>query len=44
MPQDWNIDHLIKLAKKGNLKECKNYRGIANIALFVNSYLYPREL
>jgi hypothetical protein len=44
MPQDWNIGHLIKLAKKGNLKECKNYRGIANIALFVNSYLYPREL
>jgi hypothetical protein len=34
MPQDWNIGHLIKLARKGNLKECKNYRGIANIALF----------
>ena len=44
MPQDWNIGHLIKLAKKGNFKECKNYRGIANIALLVNSYLYPREL
>ena len=29
MPQDWNIGHLIKLSKKGNLKECKNYRGIA---------------
>ena len=23
MPQDWNIGHLIKLPKKGNLKECK---------------------
>ena len=44
MPQDWNIGHLIKLAKKGILKECKNYRGIVNIALFVNSFLYPREL
>ena len=29
MPQDWNIGNLIKLPKKGNLKEYKNYRGIA---------------
>ena len=29
MTQDWNISHLIKLPKKGNLKKCKNYRGIA---------------
>jgi hypothetical protein len=28
MPQDWNIGYLIKLPKKGILKECKNNRGI----------------
>jgi hypothetical protein len=33
MPQDWNIGHLIKLSKKGNLKECKNYRGIALLSV-----------
>jgi hypothetical protein len=35
MPQDWNIGHLIKLPKKGNLKECKNYRGIALLSVVV---------
>ena len=33
MPQDWNIGHLIKLPKKGNLKECTNYRGIALLSV-----------
>jgi hypothetical protein len=33
MPQDWNIGHLIKLPKKGNLKECKNYRGITLLSV-----------
>ena len=33
MPQDWNIGHLIKLPKKGNLKECKNYREIALLSV-----------
>ena len=33
MPQDWNICHLIKLPKKGNLKECKNYREIALLSV-----------
>ena len=35
MPQDWNIVNLIKLAMKGNLKECKNYRGIALLSVVV---------
>jgi hypothetical protein len=35
MPQDWNIGHLIKLPKKGNLKECKNYRGITLLSVVV---------
>jgi hypothetical protein len=35
MPQDWNIGHLIKLPKKGNLKECKHYRGIALLSVVV---------
>jgi hypothetical protein len=33
MPQDWNIGHLIKLPKKGNLKECKHYRGITLLSV-----------
>ncbi|CAG2234844.1 unnamed protein product [Mytilus edulis] len=33
MPQEWNEGHLIKLPKKGNLKECKNYRGIALLSV-----------
>ncbi|XP_055997139.1 uncharacterized protein LOC130047042 [Ostrea edulis] len=33
MPQNWNSGHLIKLPKKGNLKECKNYRGIALLSV-----------
>ena len=47
MPQDWNIGHLIKLPKKGNLKECKNYRGIALltvVAKVLNSILLSRLL
>lgn len=26
MPNDWKHGHLIKLPKKGNLKECSNWR------------------
>ena len=47
MPQDWNIGHLIKLPKKGNLKECKNYRGIALlsvVAKVINRILLTRLL
>ena len=47
MPQDWNIGHLIKLSKKGNLKECKNYRGIALlsvVAKVLNRILLTRLL
>jgi hypothetical protein len=35
MSQDWNIGHSIKLPKKGNLKECKNYRGITLLSVVV---------
>ena len=33
MPQDWNIGHLIKLPKKCNLNDCKDYRGIALLSV-----------
>ena len=36
MPQDWNIGHLIKLPKKGNIKECKHYRGMALLSVVAN--------
>ena len=42
-----NIGHLIKLRKKGNLKECKNYRGIALlsvVAKVLNRILLTRLL
>ena len=47
MPQDWNIGHLIKLPKKDNLKECKNYSGIALlsvVAKVLNRILLTRLL
>ena len=47
MPQDWNIGDLIKLPKKSNLKECKDYRGIALlsvIAKVLNRILITRLL
>jgi hypothetical protein len=44
MPQDWNIVNLIKLAMKGNLKECKNYRGIALLSLKVLNRILLRRL
>jgi hypothetical protein len=47
MTQDWNIDHLIKLPMKGNLKECKDYRGIALlsvVAKVLNRILLSRLL
>ena len=28
IPDDWKEGYLIKLPKKGDLKECKNWRGI----------------
>jgi hypothetical protein len=47
MPQDWNIGHVIKLTKKGNLKECKSYRGItllSVVAKVLNIILLTRLL
>ena len=29
MPQDWNESYIVKLPKKGDCRECKNYRGIS---------------
>ena len=29
MPQDWNESYIVKLPKKGDRRECKNYRGIS---------------
>ena len=29
MPQDWNESYIVKLPKKGDSRECKNYRGIS---------------
>jgi len=28
IPDDWKEGYLVKLPKKGDLKECKNWRGI----------------
>ena len=28
MPTEWNESHIMKLPKKGDMRECKNYRGI----------------
>ncbi|XP_063415322.1 uncharacterized protein LOC134697148 [Mytilus trossulus] len=33
MPQQWNEGRLLKLLKKGNPKECKNYREIELLPL-----------
>ena len=47
MPQDWNIGNLIKLPKKGNLKEYKNYRGITLLSVdakVINRILLTRLL
>ena len=33
MPNDWKHGHLIKLPKKGNLKECPNWRGITLLSV-----------
>jgi len=33
MRNDWKHGHLIKLPKKGNLKECSNYRGITLLSV-----------
>ena len=33
MPEDWKCGHLLKLPKKGNLKECANWRGIMLLSI-----------
>ena len=33
MPEDWKCGHLVKLPKKGNLKECANWRGITLLSI-----------
>ena len=33
IPEDWKHGHIIKLPKKGNLKECKNWRGITLLSI-----------
>ena len=33
MPNDWKHGHLIKLPKKGKLKECSNWRGITLLSV-----------
>ena len=32
-PKDWREGHLIKLPKKGDLSQCKNYRGITLLSI-----------
>ena len=32
-PEDWREGHLIKLPKKGDLSQCKNYRGITLLSI-----------
>jgi len=31
MPQDWNESYIVTLPKKGDRRECQNYRGISLI-------------
>ena len=33
IPKDWKQGHIIKLPKKGDLRECKNYRGITLLSV-----------
>ena len=33
IPQDWKEGYIVKLPKKGDLGECKNYRGIIIISM-----------
>ena len=33
LPRDWREGYLVKLPKKGNLQECKNYRGIMLLSI-----------
>ena len=33
IPGDWRHGHLFKLPKKGNLKDCKNWRGITLLSI-----------
>lgn len=32
-PQDWKEGHIVKLPKKGDLRNCENYRGISLISI-----------
>ena len=34
IPDDWKKGYLVKLPKKGDLKECKNWRGIMLLVLW----------
>jgi hypothetical protein len=33
IPKDWSEGYIIKIPKKGNLEECKNYRGITLLSI-----------
>lgn len=33
VPIDWKHGHIVKIPKKGNLKECKNWRGITLLSM-----------
>ncbi|CAI2724458.1 unnamed protein product [Schistosoma spindalis] len=33
VPMDWKEGHLIKIRKKGDLRECENYRGITLLSI-----------
>jgi len=45
MPPDWNESYIVKLPKKGDRQECKNYRGIPLISVVgkvLNKIILPR--
>ncbi|VDP87124.1 unnamed protein product [Schistosoma mattheei] len=33
VPTDWDEGHLIKIAKKGDLSKCENYRGVTLLSV-----------
>ena len=42
-PQDWKRSVFIPIPKKGNAKECSNYRTIClYIQIFINSFMYHK--
>ena len=42
MPTEWNESHIIKLPKKGDTKECKNYRGISLLTVHMVGKIFNR--